>query len=427
MTTRVQACVRSLLAAAGSLTLIAAGCSPDADPQEPPAALAADPAPAEPGPTPSADPAPSASPTPDPRASETPADAAQADTSTAEESGSAVDPHADTPLGYAAMNGGTRGGFGGDTVRELVLSQYRDWSSAPTPGQALYDVLREHRDAPDGTGLVLYVDVAVTRDQVDAEDIVLKDVSHVSVLGVGGTGEFDGIGFALSRAHDIVLRNLTVHHVSEGQGDAVGVGGASTNIWIDHNAFFSDIDGVDKDLYDGLVDIKQNTEYVTVSWNEFSTHWKASLVGHEDRVESAPDGITFHHNRFTDINSRTPLIRGADVHMLNNVFEDVRSSAINARMGARVLVEGNHFEAVGSGGTDRETGHVSGPVGWWYGGGETGTWHLVDNEYVDTPHEHLESTTDFTVPYEYPAQTPQEARAAVEEYAGPGVVDVLSD
>ncbi|MDE3719891.1 hypothetical protein PWG71_00705 [Nocardiopsis sp. N85] len=428
MTTNPWARVRSLLAAAGSLTLIAAACAPSSEPQESVVEVVEPTGtPVTPSVTPSTSPsATSSEPVADPEPAAATEDEATAPAEAEPGSADAIDPHADAPLGYAAMNGGTSGGFGGDTVTELVLSEYRDWSGAPTPGQALHQALQEHRKAADGAGLVVYVDVTVTRDQVDAEDLVLKDVSHVSLLGVGDSGELDGIGIGISRSHDIVLRNLTIHHVSEGQGDAVGVAGASTNVWIDHNTFFSEIDGVDKDFYDGLVDIKQNTEYVTVSWNEFHSHWKASLVGHEDNAATAPDGITFHHNRFSDINSRTPLIRAADVHMLNNVFEDIHGSAINARIGARVLVEGNHFDNVGSGGTDRETGHVSGPVGWWYGGDETGHWNLVDNAYVDSPHEHLESTTDFTVPYAYEAQSPEEALAAVEAHAGSGVIDVTS-
>ena len=51
----------------------------------------------------------------------------------------------------------------------------------------------------------------------------------------------------------------------------------------------------------------------------------------------------------------------------------------------------------------------------------------MDNEFTNgTPHEHLESTTDFTVPYDYTAQSPADAKADVEEFAGSGVVDTSS-
>src|SRR5690606_1569374 len=115
----------------------------------------------------------------------------------------------------------------------------------------------------------------------------------------------------------------------------------------------------------------------------------------------------------------------SDVHMLNNYFLDVAETGINARMGAQVLVEGNYFENVGTGEVDEETGDVHGPVGWFYGSPEPGFWNLVDNVYAGTtPYEHLESTTDFTVPYEYTALSPEEAKTQAMQNTGVGIVDV---
>src|SRR5699024_11759453 len=74
----------------------------------------------------------------------------------------AADPFDDAPVGYAAMNGGTDGGFGGDEVTELLLSDYESWSEEDTAGEALYQVLKDHQDA-SGDGLVVHVDVTVTQ------------------------------------------------------------------------------------------------------------------------------------------------------------------------------------------------------------------------------------------------------------------------
>ena len=335
----------------------------------------------------------------------------------------AADPLSDEPVGYASMNGGTTGGFGGDTVDEYLLSEYESWSEESTPGEALYAVLNDHSDEDDD-GLVVYVDVTVTADQVSEDKIDVKDLTNVSILGVGDGGEFDEIGFKVTRAENVVFRNLAIREVSQGEGDAIEVTEQSSNVWIDHNEFSSEKEGVDKDYYDGLVDIKHGSEYITVSWNRFEDHWKTSLVGHNDDADAAPDLITYHHNLFSNLNTRVPLVRFADVHMLNNVFEDVDGSAINARMGAEILVEGNHFDNVGSGDEDSHADQIEGAVGWWYGSSETGYWNLVDNTFEDTPHEHLESTTDFTVPYDYTAQSPEDAKDAVEADAGTGVIDV---
>lgn len=335
-----------------------------------------------------------------------------------------ADPLADEPIGYAAMEGGTTGGFGPATTDEVVLSEYVAESGIDSPAQALYELLNEHQDNEDG-GLVVYVDTTVTQDGFDEGKIDVKDVTDVSILGVGTSGEFDNVGFKVTRSSNIVFRNLQIHHVHDGEGDAIEITDDSHHVWVDHNEFFSELETApDKDYYDGLVDIKRNSEYITVSWNDFHDHWKVSLIGHNDSEGSAADKVTYHHNRFANVNTRVPLIRHADVHMLNNVMEDVTGSAINARMGAEVLVEGNYFENVGSGEIDSHADYPEGPVGWFYGSSETGYWNLQDNEFVDSPHEHLESTTDFTVPYDYTAHTPAEARELVAENAGIGVIDV---
>lgn len=336
----------------------------------------------------------------------------------------AANPFSDSPVGYASLNGGTTGGFGGSTVEEYLLSTHAAQTGL-APGEALYQLLKAHQKKPATTGLVVYVDVKVTQNGVKESKIDVKDVSNVSILGVGTSGEFDGIGFKVTRSTNIVFRNLTIHHVSEGEGDALEVTSNSSNVWIDHNDFSSELENApNKDYYDGLVDIKQNSEYVTVSWNRFHDHWKTSLVGHNDSASSAPNRVTYHHNEFRNLNSRVPLIRRADVHMLNNVFKDITGSAINARMGARVLVEGNHFENVGSGKVDTHAGYIEGPVGWFYGSSETGYWNLRDNTFINSPHEHLTSTTSFTVPYSYQADSPAAAKAAVDAYAGAGVIAV---
>lgn len=330
----------------------------------------------------------------------------------------------DTPIGYAAMNGGTTGGFGADTYEEVVLSEYWPTTEFDNPGDAMYQLLKDHDDHPD-EGLVIYVDETINADAFSESKMDVKDVNNVSILGVGDQGEFDGVGINLARAHNIVIRNLTIHHVEQGDKDGIGIQSASTNIWLDHNEIYNEYPDVDKDHYDGLIDLKAGSEYITVSWNYLHDSWKTMLTASSDSADAAGDRITYANNRFQNVNSRVPLIRYSDVHMLNNYFQDVADTAVNARMGAQVLVEGNYFENVGTGEVDGETGDIHGPVGWFYGSSETGYWNLVDNAYAgSTPFEHLESTTDFTVPYDYAALSPEEARDQAIQNAGVGVIDV---
>ena len=328
-------------------------------------------------------------------------------------------PPEDEPVGYASMNGGTTGGFGHAVVHEFVLSEYWRANGYSNPGDAMYDLLNQHQDR-SGEGLVIYVDETISASDFSHSKMDVKDVENVSILGVGARGEFNGAGISIARAHNIVVRNLRIHHVDTGEKDGIGVQSASTNIWIDHNEIYNEYPDVDKDHYDGLVDIKRGAKYVTVSWNYLHDSWKTMLTASSDSSGANGDYLTYLNNWFQNVNSRVPLIRRSHVHMLNNFFEDIAASAINCRMGAQVLVEGNYFLRTGSGNVDGHAGQIEGPVGWWYGSSETGYWNLVNNAYEDTPHEHLRSTTNFTVPYDYNPLSPQEARSQVTQHAGVG-------
>ncbi|TCK92849.1 pectate lyase [Natranaerovirga hydrolytica] len=312
-------------------------------------------------------------------------------------------------VGYATMNGGTTGGVGGNVI-------YVD------NGADLYEALRQKRN--DSTPLTVYINGTITQGNSSHSKIDVKDVSDVSIIGVGTQGELDGVGITISRANNIIIRNLSIHHVKDGEGTAIEVTNDSHNIWIDHNEFYSQTD-VHKDYYDGLVDIKRNAEYITVSWNKFYDHHKGMLVGHTDNASLAPDKITYHHNYFGNIGTRVPLTRYADVHKFNNFYEDIFGSAINARMGARIRVENNYFDNVGSGEVDTHAGYIQGPIGWYYGSSQTGYWHVTGNTFVNCPVSSYTSTTTFNVPYNYSnvLHSAEQAKALVEQYAGVGIIN----
>ncbi|WP_255953820.1 pectate lyase family protein [Streptomyces odontomachi] len=348
-----------------------------------------------------------------------------ADAGSAHRSGVAgsAQPLADGPVGFAAQNGGTTGGFGAGTVNEYVLSDYTASSGAGSPGDAMYQLLKDQQDHPD-EGLVIYVDETISASDFSESKMDVKDVANVSILGVGDQGEFSGVGINIARAHNIVIRNLTIHNVAQGDKDGIGIQSESSNIWIDHNELYNEYQGVDKDYYDGLIDLKDQSKYITVSWNYLHDSWKAMLTASSDSADKAGDYITYMDNHFKNVNSRLPLIRYSHVHVLNNFYEDILGSAVNCRMGAQVLVEGNYFLRTGSGNPDDETGQIEGPVGWWYGSDETGYWHLVNNTFDDSPGADLTSTTDYTVPYSYTALSPEQAKSQTTTSAGAGVIDV---
>lgn len=294
--------------------------------------------------------------------------------------------------GFATFDGGTTGGQGGDTVTVQT-------------GDELIQVLK---DKDDQTPLTIYVDGTITPSNTSDSKINIKDVSDVSVLGVGTNGELDGIGIKVWRADNIIIRNLTIHEVRAGDKDAISIEGPSSNIWVDHNELYGDLN-VDKDYYDGLFDVKGDSHNITFSWNYVHDSWKAMLMGSSDS-DDGNRNITFHHNHFADLNSRIPSFRHGEGHLYNNYFEGIIDTGINARMGAELLVENNVFE------------NSKDPLGFWYSD-EPGYWNVSNNLYINsTGSQPTTSTTDYTVSYNYNLTPVEDVKTIVTQYAGVGVV-----
>lgn len=331
-------------------------------------------------------------------------------------------------VGYANEGAQVTGGQGSNpTVLEYSRSALRDalFDDAYLGGiilyldngadihEALSEQERHQRQMPNDPPkpLTIYVTGKITHANSGTTKIDMKRQSHVSIIGVGDKGEWDGIGITLNGAENVIIRNLMIHHVNIGSSTAIEVTNDSKNIWITQNEFYAaglfyhddgSINDSYKDDYDGLVDIKRGSKNITVSWNIFRDHYKGLLLGHDDNASLAPDNLTYHHNYFYNIKSRLPLTRFAQVHMFNNYFHKIQDTAINARMGARILVENNYFEDVGTGTQDGNTGYVKGPIGHYYGSPDPGYWHVMGNILVDSPDDHMQSTDPtITVPYDY--------------------------
>lgn len=110
----------------------------------------------------------------------------------------------------------------------------------------------------------------------------------------------------------------------------------TNNVWIDHNTF-EDRDtrdskqphyfGVLYQVHDGLLDITNASDLVTVSWNRFRNHDKMMLIGSSDGA-TADRGklrVTLHHNWFERIGQRAPRVRFGQVHLYDNLY-DVRDT-----------------------------------------------------------------------------------------------------
>ena len=146
-----------------------------------------------------------------------------------------------------------------------------------------------------------------------AQTIEIKKKSNITILGADGSAANFGIHIA-SSSSNIIVRNMTIG-LTPGGGDSDMIslegmsGGIPTDIWIDHNELFSsmlDCAGAGDTAFDGMIDIKKGADSVTISYNYMHDHHKVSMNGYSDD-DSPVRHVTFHHNLFENVGSRTPL------------------------------------------------------------------------------------------------------------------------
>lgn len=200
-----------------------------------------------------------------------------------------------------------------------------------------------------------------------AQTVEIKKKNDITILGADGSSANFGIHIA-SSSSNIIIRNMTLGLLPGGSmSDIISIegmsGGIPTNIWIDHNEFFTSLAvcaGAGDTAFDGMLDVKKGADDITVSYNYMHDHHKMSLNGYTD-TDTAVRHITFHHNLFENVGSRAPLQRVGFSHMLNNYFSKVLVSGANIRMGGYSLIEANYFEHVLNPVTSRD----SSAVGYW--------------------------------------------------------------
>lgn len=278
--------------------------------------------------------------------------------------------------GWATANGGTTGGAGGSTV-------------TVTSASALDAALRS--TSPTIVRVSGMISVSGMR----------KVASNKSVIGVGANSGITGGGLTVSGAKNVIIQNLVFRKAGD---DSINIE-KSTNVWVDHNDLGSG--------YDGLVDIKRGSDYVTVSWNRVRSHDKTMLLGHGDDNGSQDKGhlrVTYHHNWFGGTKQRHPRVRfGNPVHVYNNYYANIGGYGVASTCGAGVLVEGNSFEDT------KDPFHL--------GEGDSPAGSLVarDNAFVNSGAGKTGGSV-ARIPYSYSLDAATKVKAIVTAGAGTGKI-----
>ncbi|MGW7051057.1 pectinesterase family protein [Streptomyces sp. NPDC054887] len=233
--------------------------------------------------------------------------------------------------GFASVDAlgqnGTYGGRGGRTVTVKTLADLEKYVTASEP-------------------YVVVVAGTINMAPVGKE---IKVASDKTIIGSGTRGHIVGGGFFLGQGvHNVIIRNLTIRDSYQGlwndkehDFDAVQMDGAH-HVWIDHNDL--------RHTADGLIDVRKDSTYVTVSWNRLSNANKAFGIGWTQNLVT---DITIHHNWMRETEQRNPSTdNAAHAHLYNNFMEDTPGTSITSAYGnyargrTRMLLENSYFQGM---------------------------------------------------------------------------------
>jgi pectate lyase len=211
-----------------------------------------------------------------------------------------------------------------------------------------------------------------------AERVVLRVGSNTTIVGMGDDAVLKGASLQVRNADNVIVRNLELRDAYDcfpvWQPNSGGLGdwkaaydnlwlAGATHVWVDH-VTASDKGHPDEDeptyfgrnylRHDGLVDITNASDLVTVSWSRFADHDKAMLIGNGDTAvaDRGRLRVTLHHNEFASVVQRAPRVRFGQVHLYNNRYvvpqdaHDYRYS-IGVSTESAVYAENNAFTVPG--------------------------------------------------------------------------------
>lgn len=272
------------------------------------------------------------------------------------------------------------------------------------------------------------------------KDIVYKIGSNKTIIGVDNARiKFGGLNINGQKnviiqnvmfydAHGSTEMNTAIKTESKAGIDALAIQGASSNIWVDHCSF---TDGTCSDLvrnynHDGQFDIRQGTN-ITVSYCEFTNHDKVMLIGSNDSyTETTERQITLHHNYFHGCTQRMPRSRGCQMHIYNNVYEDIGIYSLGPGIASMYIVENNYFGSHKGSVVryfDKTTSTTEETFSKFYHSGNTPAITTSTYDGVDALNDfskHVVNEKPWTIPYSYNPETADIVKNTVPTKAGSG-------
>jgi pectate lyase len=219
-----------------------------------------------------------------------------------------------------------------------------------------------------------------TLRNIQKEQIQAIIPSNTTIVGVGLDAKLIDGYFSINASRNIIIRNLELEAPRDLTADwngkewnarykAISVV-TGKQLWIDHNTLSDGshfdsaevvtINGVTSKVqrHDGLIDMEDSTDYVTISYNIFKNHDKTNMVGGSGDQNGAKERefnrLTFSNNVWENTTQRAPRARFGRIHVYNNYYKGDTAAqdyklSYYIGMGAesKILSEANAFEISG--------------------------------------------------------------------------------
>jgi pectate lyase len=264
---------------------------------------------------------------------------------------------------------GTIEGNVDDANQPITCDRYAD------PGYTLqayltqYDPATWGRVEPSGP-----LEEARVRSQANqARRVNVPVTSNTTIVGLGDDATMLGLTLRAATVDNVIIRNLRFEDAYDcfpqwdpTDGDTGNwnseydnlVLTGSTHVWVDR-CEFSDGGNTSQPVYfgrkyevhDGLLDVVNGADLVTLSYNHFHDHDKSLLIGSTDRptYDVGKLRVTLHHNLFEKLGSRAPRVRYGQVHVYNNLYVIPDAAGYEYSWGvgfeSKIYAENNYFES----------------------------------------------------------------------------------
>jgi pectate lyase len=219
-----------------------------------------------------------------------------------------------------------------------------------------------------------------TLRRLQKAQIQLVIPSNTTILGVANDAKLVDGYFSINATKNIIIRNLELQAPQDLTPDwngkewnanfkAISVV-TGKQLWIDHctlsdGAHFdaaevATINGLTREVqrHDGLIDIEDSSDYVTISYTIFKNHDKTNMVGGSGDQNGAKERdynhLTFSNDIWENSVQRAPRARFGRIHVYNNYYKGDTAAkdyplSYFIGMGAesKILSESNAFEISG--------------------------------------------------------------------------------